>query len=327
MGPLELIRSVRLITDVCLEVSPGENVLCIADREHDMEVLTLIAAECRARGAEPAVVLVEPRRQHYQEPPRAIARAMTEADVVIAMAAGSFMHTQARKDACAAGVKYAGLGATTKEYLAKLDITPEDLVEVRVLTEKIAERLTMASTAHLTTQAGTDLRMSLEGRKGIALVPFGKKGSFCLVPDYAEAPCAPVEDSVDGVVVVDGSMVGTADLEGIVEAPFTIEFRRGRIVKISGGKDGKKLERVLDAFEDVARNFAELGVNSNHKMPKKLWGRRTDNAIAGYVHLGLGRNDHIGGMLRGAPHLDVMVTSATLTLDGIPIMQNGALAI
>jgi hypothetical protein len=31
MYPLELIQSARMITDVCLEIAPGEDVLCIAD--------------------------------------------------------------------------------------------------------------------------------------------------------------------------------------------------------------------------------------------------------------------------------------------------------
>ncbi len=88
MYPMELIRGVRLITDVCLEIAPGENVLCIVDAEENMEVVSLIAAECTARGAEPAVVLLEPRKQTYHEPPRAIATAMREADVVITMAFG-----------------------------------------------------------------------------------------------------------------------------------------------------------------------------------------------------------------------------------------------
>ncbi len=65
MYPLELIQSVRIITDVCLEVAPGEDVLCIADREENMEILTLIAAECKARGAEVGVVLIEPRKNHH----------------------------------------------------------------------------------------------------------------------------------------------------------------------------------------------------------------------------------------------------------------------
>ena len=40
MYPLELIHNVRLITDVCLEIAPGENVLCITDSEEKMDVIT-----------------------------------------------------------------------------------------------------------------------------------------------------------------------------------------------------------------------------------------------------------------------------------------------
>ena len=89
MYPLEVIQGVRLITDVCLEVAPGQDVLCIADREENMEILTLIAAECRARGAEVGVVLISPRKHHHHEPPPSVARAMREADLVIAMTFGS----------------------------------------------------------------------------------------------------------------------------------------------------------------------------------------------------------------------------------------------
>lgn len=327
MYPLELIQSVRLITDVCLDVTPGENVLCLVDREENMELMTLIAAEYRAKGAEVAIVVLEPRKHHHHEPPRSIVRAMKEADVVISMSFGNLMHTKARKEACAAGVRFATLGGATKEYLARLNLTREDLLEVRALTERIAQRLTDASSAHLTTQAGTDLLMSLEGRNGLALVPFGKKGSFCILPDFAEAPCAPIEDSVEGVAVVDGTMVGAENFEGLVEEPFEIHFEKGRIVKISKGKDAKKLENLLNTSEEEARTFAELGVNSNHKVPKRLTGTRTDNAIAGHVHLGLGRNDHIGGNSKAATHLDVLVTWATLLLDGKPILEDGNLKI
>lgn len=325
MYPLELIQSVRLITDVCLEVAPGEDVLCTADGEDKMDVMTLIAAECKAKGADVALVLLEPRKQHYHEPPRSIARAMQEADVVITY--GELMHTKARKDACAAGAKFAALGGATKEYLARLNITREDLLEVRALTERIAERLTASSSARLTNRAGTDLRMSLEGRKGIALLPFGKRGTFCVVPAYAEAPCAPIEDSVEGVAVVDGTMVGEANLQGLIEEPFKIYFEKGRVVKISEGKDGSRLKRLLDTVEDEARTFAELGVNSNHKIPKRLTGTRMDDAIVGHVHVGLGRNDHIGGNSRAETHLDFLVPWATLYLDGNAILEDGNLKI
>lgn len=327
MYPLEVIQAVRLITDVCLEVAPGEDVLCIADREENMEILTLIAAECRARGAEVGVVLIGPRKHHHHEPPRSVARAMREADVVIAMTFGSLVHTKARKEATDAGVKFALMGEVNKEYLVNFDLTREDLLKVRAVTEKIAQRLTSASSAHLTTRAGTNLSMSLKGREGIPLVPFGKKGTFFGVPGYAEAACPPIEDSVEGVAVVDGTMIGTADLEGVVEEPFEITFEKGRIVKISEGRDARRLKSLLDTVEEGARQFAELGVNSNPFAPKKFIGGRLDMAIAGHVHLGLGRNDMIGGNSRGENHLDLLVTWATLLLDGNPILEDGNLKI
>jgi len=327
MYPLELIQSVRLITDVCLDVAPGENILCVVDREENMEVSTMIAAECKARGAEVAVVLLEPRKQSYHEPPRSVARAMKEADVVITMTYGNLMHTKARREACAAGVKYANITVANKEHLTTLDLTREDLLEVRALTEKIVQRLTAASSAHLSTRAGTDLHMSLEGRSGFGLTPFGKRGTFCAVPAYAEAACAPIEDSVKGVAVVDGNMVGEPNLQGLVEEPFEIHFEKGRIVKISEGKDARKLKNLLDSLGDEVRTFAELGVNSNHKISKKLTGTKFDDAIAGHAHIGIGRNDHIGGTSRGNTHLDLLVTWATLLLDGNPILEDGNLTI
>jgi len=180
----------------------------------------------------------------------------------------------------------------------------------------------------LTTQAGTNLHMSLKGRNGVAVVPFIKKGSFGGVPVYAEAACAPLEDSVEGIAVVDGTMIGgLSDFEGLVEEPFEVRFEKGRIAGISGGKDAKRLESLLDTLGEKTLTFAEIGVNSNPKIPKRLIGSRADNAIAGHVHLGLGRNDHIGGASRGDIHLDILVTWATLLLDGKAILEKGNLKI
>jgi leucyl aminopeptidase (aminopeptidase T) len=322
---LELIRSVRLITDVCIDVRPGETVLCIADREEYREILALVAAECRARGAEVAVVLIEPRKHHHHEPPEPIALAMEKADVVIPMTYGGLVHTEARKRAIAAGAKYALMSDMTKEYLMAFDLTREDLLKVRSQTEELVQRLTGADSAHLTTQAGTDIVMSLKGRKGVGLVPFGAKGTFFGVPGYAEAACPPVEDSAEGIVVIDGTMIGTEELEALVEEPFEIRFKKGQIENISGGKDARKLENLLRTLEEQARTFSELGINSNFMIPKKLWGSRMDMAVGGHVHIALGRNDHIGGASKADSHLDLLVTYATLRLDADLILQDGIL--
>lgn len=50
-------------------------------------------------------------------------------------------------------------------------------------------------------------------------------------------------------------------------------------------------------------------------------------AMGGHIHLGLGRNDHIGGKSTGEAHLDLLVTWATLLLGGTPILEDGVLKI
>ena len=187
------------------------------------------------------------------------------------------------------------------------------------------ERLTRAESVRLITKAGTDLSMSLKGRKAVGLVPFGAKGTFFGVPGYAEAACAPIEDSAEGVAVIDGATLGTPDFEALVQEPFEIKLEKGRIVAISGGRDARRLEGLLASLEDQARILCELGVNSNFMVPKKLRGSRLDMAVGGHIHMGFGRNDHIGGALKAESHLDLLVTWATLLLDGETILENGML--
>jgi leucyl aminopeptidase (aminopeptidase T) len=327
MNPLELIRGVRLITDVCLEVAPGETVLCIADRQENLEILSLLAAECNARSAQAAVVLIEPRKHHHHEPPAPVACAMEKADTVVVMTFGSLVHTQARKRANAAGARIALMGEVTKDFLMDFDLTREELLNVRSQTEAIVERLTRADSARLITKAGTDLSMSLRGRKAVGLVPFGEKGTFFGVPGYAEAACAPIEDSAEGVALIDGATLGTSDFEALVQEPFEIKLEKGRIVSMSGGRDARRLDGLLATLEDQARVLSELGVNSNFMVPKKLRGSRLDMAVGGHIHLGFGRNDHIGGELKAENHLDLLATWATLLLDGETIVENGVLKI
>ncbi len=327
VNSLDVMRGVRLITDVCLEVKQGESVLCIADRQEFFEIQTLVAAQCEARGAEVAVVLIEPRKHHHHEPPPAVAHAMTKADTLIIMTFGSLVHTQARKDAIAAGAKIALMGEVTTEFLMSFNLTREQLLEVRRQTEAIKTALTGARSARLTSRAGTDLTMSLEGRTGIGLVPFGEKGTFFGVPGYAEAACPPIEDSVEGIAVVEGAMMGTPELESLVQEPFTMKFKKGRLAELSGGRDARRLELAMAPMEDQVKTFSELGVNSNFFVEKRLRGSRLDMAVGGHVHFALGRNDHIGGKSVAENHLDFLVMYATLVLDGKTILEEGVLKI
>ena len=118
-------------------------------------------------------------------------------------------------------------------------------------------------------------------------------------------------------------MLGEANLEGVVEKPFQARFERGRIVEISEGKDAERLKGFLNFSENGARTLAELGINSNQRIPRNLTGTRIDMAIAGHVHLGLGRKDYIGGNAGGLTHLDLLVREATLFLNEEMVLKDG----
>ena len=66
-------------------------------------------------------------------------------------------------------------------------------------------------------------------------------------------------------------------------------------------------------------------VCSDFFVPKKIRGSRLDMAIGGHIHVGFGRNDHIGGETKANNHLDLMMTMATLILDGKTVIEEGVL--
>ena len=83
------------------------------------------------------------------------------------------------------------------------------------------------------------------------------------------------------MMVKRAAMIGMPNFEGVVTEPFEVTFEKGRIVKISEGRDARRLQNMLDTLGDELRSFAELGVNSNPYAPKKFIGGRLDMAIAG----------------------------------------------
>ena len=100
------------------------------------------------------------------------------------------------------------------------------------------------------------------------------------------------------------------------------QIKKGKIIDISGGKDAEDLKKILARDDSNAKVVAELGIGTNHKV-KKLKGVRKDDAILGTIHVGFGKNNHIGGAMDSELHLDLMVKKPTLELDGSVIIAGG----
>ena len=160
----QLIKTAEGILSSCLAVKEGEEVLIVTDdtRKRIGEALYEAAGNL---GCERLLMVMKERELSGQEPPKAVAAAMKNADVVVAPTAQSLTHTNARIEAAKAGTRVATMPGITEEMFSKGAMTA-DYDQVEKLTEVITEKLTKASEARIE-KDGKVLKISLKGRNGV----------------------------------------------------------------------------------------------------------------------------------------------------------------
>lgn len=122
------------------------------------------------------------------------------------------------------------------------DVTKEEIMQTKILSEKIATLLTKAENVRVRTKKGTDISMKIQGRNGLAFSGLqDKPGDSGMIPHYGEAAIAPIEGSADGIVVVDGSMSGL----GLFKEPVIWRVEKGKVVEISGKEEAQRSKDLL----------------------------------------------------------------------------------
>lgn len=327
MYPMNIAKTVRLINDTCLNIKEGNKILIIGYTDEDFKLASALAADAHAVKAEVGIILVEPPYGKV-EPPEFLFEAMKKVDLIITLDQVDFGHTAARKELTEKAISYAYIPDLMNQELTELNIQPQDLLDVEGRTNKIAQLVTNASQARISSSAGTNLEMSIQDRSGIAIQPiFRQPGHFAIVPFYCEVACAPVEDTANGTVVSEGTVVGLPGLNGVLHDPIQWEVEKGRIVDIKGGKEARLLTELLPTLGENADRIAELGIGTNYKMRNVLVGNRRDNAVWGHIHIALGRNTDLGGNQWSPIHSDFLSMNTDLELDGKQIIKNGQLLV
>lgn len=305
----------KLCVDTCLNVTAGETVVVVADSKHQLLADALVQVS-RRRGAEPSVVTLPDPQLYEKEPPLEIARVIHGADVVfIALPPEfgcQFWHTDARQAASQAGAR---IGLVFPP--ATWDITGEDILATRQLTEALAAALDSANTTRVTTPAGTDVHMSVSGRRAFACHSIlHRPGDTATVPDWGDAEISPVEGSAKGTVVIDGSMT----FIGKVHEPIVLTVDAGRVVGIDGGVEAQRLHEILAGADANSRNIAEFGIGT---VPRGEITGHKDDALLGTAHIALGHNVSLGGTVESNVHIDGVMRRPTIVLDGQPIINDG----
>ena len=321
MYPMELMNGIKLITGTCFNIRGGEKVIIAGYSDEDIRVGTLLAADMKAANAEVSVVITEPPKK--VEPPAFLAEAMKKVDIFISLGDVDYGHTEARKEAVS--LKYAYMPSIMTQSMIELETTtPEDLLEIEKRTEKLAEAVSQAKTARVTSTEGTDIFFDIEGRKGIPIHPILRRpGHLAIIPHYAETASAPVEGKTSGVYVTNGSIWGHADMECIVGENLIWTVEKGRVMEIRGGREARLIEKALSTFDENAWRVGELGIGTHDKLPERLTGTKRDDAILGHVHVALGRNVSLGGTQWSQIHVDFLSMNVKITLDDKMVIDNG----
>jgi len=316
-GAMKVVRE-------CAGVRRGEKVLILTDPERT-EVASLVAAAARDSGAEVVIAVITSGKFDGGEPPELVMPAMQAADVIFSILSRSITHSRAVKAALQAGARHLSMTRFEPHHLYRGGIRADFLAQKPVCDE-MARRLGEASTARLTSKAGTDLVMSLAGRRGnshpcVVREP-GRHTSIINI----EANIAPVEGTAEGTLVIDGS-IPNFDI-GPVSEPVIMTVRQGRVADIRGGREARRLAQILESANDPnVYLIAQLAIGLNPECREFNGSVGNDHGVYGSVHIGIGTSENLGGQHRASLHFDAAMYAPTLELDGVPVLRDGQVLI
>jgi len=197
-----------------------------------------------------------------------------------------------------------------------------DYQEVSRITHKAAEILTRGRKLRLTCAHGSDLWLDISGRPAFPLDGVYRPGAVAAFPD-GEVAMAVVEGTSHGRLVFDLTM----HMLGRLNEPIVLTVEGGRATKIQGGAQARMLEEILrNRGDENSTNIGEFAVGTN------AWARVIGNASEdkkriGAVHIGLGDNRTLGGQVKSATHLDGIMATPTLEVDGRLLIEAGRLLV
>ncbi|HEX2104542.1 MAG TPA: aminopeptidase [Solirubrobacteraceae bacterium] len=308
----DLDRAVQTVVRRCLAVQNDEDVVVVVD-EPLQDLGEKLRDAAQAAGGEAVLTVMAPRATDGSEPPAPVAEALAACDVFIAPASKSLSHTLARKRASEGGARGATMPHVTTDMLARLMAI--DFDRLRARSHAVADLLDRGREAHITCPRGSDLRLDLSGRHGIA-----DDGDLTAPGSFGNLPCG------EGFIAPcggEGTMVARSLAAiGLTRGhPARLTVEDGHLVRAEG-PEGEQLLGMLREHGGQGTNLAELGVGTNERA--KLTGNvLEDEKILGTIHVAFGASIAIGGTVSVPIHLDCVVTEASLAVDGTPVLDEG----
>jgi leucyl aminopeptidase (aminopeptidase T) len=197
-----------------------------------------------------------------------------------------------------------------------------DFDAMKEAADRLKRRFRGVKTVRLVASSGTDVTFSIDGRAfvdDITILP-GHAGNL----PAGEIWCAPVEHSMNGTIVCDGSI---GDL-GQVPEPLAICVSDGRVTGLKSADMAltDSVRRLL-GVDDEASLAGEFGIGLNPKA--QITGLLLEDEKAyGTVHIAFGGNqDMPGGRNKSCTHRDFLIRGPSIIVPetGEYVMLDGKL--
>ena len=319
---IALSDGARIVIRDWLRLKPGESLSILSDELHTVEALEL-RDQAAAAGASPILVIVPSGSPQSGELFDQRCVAFLEADAILGATHNSIMTTRAIHDAVRTGSRFLSLPLATNDGLSLLtsDMMTMDPARAELLAARVKPFLASARMVHVTTEAGTDLKFTVQNRSWNLFSGVCDTKSVSTSVSF-EISVSLVEDRTEGVLVLDGSM----GYIGLVDAPIRLRYESGRLVDMETNRSGRQLADYLKTFSDERMFVAgELGIGLNEKAQCAGNSYIEDESAYGTFHIGMGRNIALGGKHYANGHFDLVAFRPDIYIDDIKIMERGEL--
>lgn len=317
-APVVAIRHLLLH---CGNLVPGERVALIVDAT-TRNLAPGFAEATAASGAAFSCLEVPVADRHGQAPPSDVEAKAGQGDLILGLTKMSLAHTRARQNWCAQGSRYLSLPGYSADLLADPCITA-DYRGQHTLTRTIADAFSAGSTVRITTEAGTGMRLRINGRTGNCCPGFVDNQYPMGSPPDIEANVSPLETESEGVAIIDGSV--SCDEVGLLDTTIALRIAGGRIVGIHSDRSDltSSVSRLFSRVgDDNAYILAECGIGLN-PLARLTGNMLTDEGTLGCVHFGFGSNITVGGANDVPFHVDFVFRGASLWIDDQQILSVG----
>src|SRR5262249_18033426 len=214
----------KVITSLVLP-EPGQALLIVADTSTDMNLVEACFAAGVRSGADTQMILKPRQAKHAPSNlGPAIAGAIRGSKLILVLG-GGIVRDRATLDALENGARLLSTNVNGIEDYCLRALLDVDIDAMNRNSERVAELWDKTKVCRVTSPQGTDLTYELMPRKTvIGDGALSYDGEIDFFPG-AQVNIAPVEESINGVIVVDAS----DSINGLVHTPYSLHMENGYI--------------------------------------------------------------------------------------------------